>query len=135
MSKQCRSRIHILTITILLSIISASCANNYQGRSTAELTQPGITALHTLEVVKVLDVIRDLAIDSEKAKFISVNTTRRIILFHQAALQTIQSLPNGWREIILTSLKSLDSVLTVEEKKIIEPYILAAMSLIEKVIQ
>ncbi len=105
------------------------------GRSTANLTAPGIRALQTTEVVKVLDIIRDTAIDGNATNVISTPTTTKIVTWHKVTLQTIQSTPDGWKTTVLSGLDNLKSALPSNEVNIIGPYIDSAKSLIEAVIQ
>jgi len=121
----------------VLSVFSvANCASgSYQGRSTAELTTPGIVALQTTEVVKVLDVIRDIAIDAEATKIIPTNTASHVVSWHKAALQTMKDTPSGWRAIVLSSLTNLKGTLSPSELSIIGPYIDSATSIIKAVFQ
>lgn len=104
------------------------------GRSTANLTAPGIQALHGKEAVKYLDIIRDLGIAAEAAKKIPTATAERIVRWHRAAIQTIDQTPNGWKPSVLTGLDQLQRSLTPEEHAIFDPYILSARTLIQAVI-
>lgn len=124
-------------LILILGIVSIGCSvpAAIGGRSTAQLSTPGITALHTLEVVKVLDIIRDTAIDSEAAKIISTSTATKVITWHRATLETIKDLPNGWKDTVLSGLDNVKGILSPSELKIIGPYINSAASVIKAVIQ
>jgi len=105
------------------------------GRSTANLTTPGVVALQTVEVVKVLDIIRDTAVDGEARKVIATPTATKIVEWHRAALLSIKELPLGWKPTVLSSLSNLKQTLTPSEVNIVGPYIDSAVSIIRAVIQ
>ena len=122
-----------LILVLCLASTVACATSNVQGRSTANLTSPGLVALHASEVVRVLDVIRDTAVDAETAKLLSTDTTRKVVTWHKAALQTIQATPGGWKLTVLAGLDALYQPLTPSEQSVLRPYIFAAKLVIESV--
>jgi hypothetical protein len=129
----------LLTSTILIGgviVTTAGCATpaSVAGQSTANLTAPGIQALHGKEVVKYLDIIRDLAIDAEAAGKIPTATTANIIRWHKAAINTINQTPNGWKATVLTGMDAVQAALTPAEHGILDPYFLTAKTIIQAVI-
>jgi hypothetical protein len=124
----------LLISLVLLSVVS--CAPKaVNGRSTALLTQPGIQALQKTEVVKVLDIIRDTAVDAEAAKVLSTATTRKIVQAHKSIIDVVRVSGAGWKAVVLASLQQLKQNLTPDELAIVGPYIDAAASTIQAVIQ
>ena len=71
------------------------------GRSTANLTAPGVQALHKKEVVKSLDVVRDTAVDGEASKVISTATARVVVTWHKSALEVITASAAGWQTAVI----------------------------------
>lgn len=121
---------------LMLAFAASACAapSNVAGRSTANLTTPGLVALHASAVVKVLDVVRDTAVDGEAAKLIPTATAKSVVTWHKAALDTIKATPNGWKSTVLAGLDALAKGLTDAERKILAPYIFAAQMTIKAVI-
>lgn len=127
------------TSTILVSMgavgtFGCSPATQVGGRSTANLTAPGVQALHLKEVVKYLDVVRDTAVDAEASHLIPTPTTEAVVRWHRAAVTTIGTAPAGWKATVLTGLQQLQASLTPAEHQILDPYLLAAETIIQAVI-
>ena len=133
----------LLLLTTLLSVLAfstgwtAACAIPVAlgGRSTAQLTAPGVQALHTVEIVKVLDVVRDIAIDGEAAKVIPTPTAVIVVKAHKAILVVIRQSPNGWKAQVLVALDQLKADIPSKDAAQFLPYINAAISTIKAVIQ
>lgn len=120
-----------LLVLVVTASVACGIPKAVNGRSTANLTQPGITALHTTEVIKVLDVIRDTAVDGLAAKVIPEATSTRVVDWHRAAVLTIQQAPNGWSATTISGLNNLKATLTSSEVSVIGPYIDSAIALIK----
>lgn len=129
------------TSTILgggVSLVGCSTPTAVNGRSTANLTAPGIQDLHVKEIAKILDVIRDVAVDAEAAHVFPTATTRLVVTWHRAALLTLPdgSQPrSGWRGTVLAGLMNLKQALSADERKLLGPYIDSATLVVEAVIQ
>lgn len=124
-----------IALVLTLALMTSACAvTQWHGRSTAQLTTPGIVALHSLEVVKVLDVVRDLAIDGEAEKIIAVDDARKIVTVHRSILLTIKEAPSGWKRTVTKALEELLADLSPSAKKVVGPYINSAFILIEAVL-
>ncbi len=119
----------------LLGASSACSVASVGGRSTAQLTAPGVQALHTAEVVRVIDVIRDTAVDGEATKVISTPTAAVVVKAHKAIVETMRQLPNGWKATVLIILAQLKSDLPAADRVQLAPYIDAAVNTIKAVIQ
>lgn len=117
-------------------VVGAACAlpSSFQGRSTAQLSTPGIVALHSMEVIKVLDVLRDVGIDGEAAHIISVEDSKKVVLAHRSILLAVQQAPNGWKETGLKTLELLQKELSPAGLTRLDPYIAAARNLIKAVL-
>jgi hypothetical protein len=123
-----------LTVVFSLSMSACATPSNVAGRSTVNLTSSGVAALHAVEVVKILDVIRDTAVDGAAAQLIPTHTARSVVTWHQAALKTIASVPNGWKATVLSGLVALKATFSDAERNIIGPYIDSAIVMINTVI-
>ncbi len=134
-----KRRTHLSVVTWIaalwmLGVLQACATSNVAGRSTVNLTTPGIAALHASEVVKVLDVIRDTAVDAEAVKLMPTATAKAVVTWHNAALETIKATPNGWKATVLAGLDALLKGLAPAERQILAPYIAAAEMTIKAVI-
>ena len=112
---------------VVAALLTASCAT-----APTNLSSSGVAAFHATRVVKVLDIVRDVAIDAEAAKppRLSTNTTRQVVTWHKAAVTTIGAVPGGWRPIVLAGLDALDAALPLGERAWLTPYLDAARMLI-----
>lgn len=124
----------LLALVLLVSVSGCALPAAVGGRSTAHLTTPGIVALHTLEVVKVLDVLRDTAIDGEAAKIIATDDARKIVTVHRAILLAAKETPMGWKVTALTAIYTLRGELSPSTLAVIGPYIESALVLIKAVL-
>lgn len=121
----------ILALTALLTstiLAETGCAPPaaVAGRSTANLTTPGIRALQAKEGIKYLDLIRDFAQDGEAAKVVPLETAVKVTRWHKALVLTINQTPNGWAAVALTGLDALQQALSPTERALLDPYISSA---------
>ncbi len=123
-----------LLLAALCATVACAQPASYAGRSTAQLTTPGIVALHEGEVVKLLDVVRDAAVSADASKIISTATATTIVTWHRAALLAIRETPNGWKPTVLSGLTQTLAALTPAERAILGPYFDAAALVIKVVI-
>ena len=124
----------LLALVLLVSVSGCAVPASIGGRSTAQLTTPGIVALHGLEVVKALDVLRDLAIDGEAAKIIATSDARQIVTVYRSVLLSLKELPGGWKVTVLTALTQLARDLSPSARAQAGPYIDSAVLLIKAVL-
>lgn len=119
-----------------LLVVSSACAIpvSIGGRSTAQLTAPGVQALHAVEVVKALDVIRDTAVDAEAAKIVPAVTATLVVKAHKSIIAVIRAGQAGWKASVLESLAQLKRDLPAKDAVQFVPYIDAATGLIKAVI-
>lgn len=114
----------LLTSTPLLSGCAAPAA--VAGRSTANLTTPGLKALQAKEGIKYLDLIRDFAQDAEATHVVSLETATKVTRWHKALVLTIGQTPNGWQAVALHGLDALQQALSPTERALLDPYISSA---------
>jgi hypothetical protein len=124
-------------ILVVVLVVSSACAvpASFGGRSTAQLTAPGVQALHTVEAVKALDLVRDTAIDGEAAKVIPTDTTALVVKAHKSILIVIRTTPGGWKPAVIATLEQLKKDIPARDATQLGPYIDAAISIIKAVIQ
>lgn len=129
----------VLALTALLTstiLATPGCAPPaaVAGRSTANLTGPGIKALQAKEGIKYLDIIRDTAQDAEATKILSLETATKVTRWHKALVLTINQTPNGWQAVALTGLDELQKALSPDERVLLDPYISSARIIYQAVV-
>ena len=114
---------------LCLGLLLSSCAP-----APPNLTPAASFAWKQHEIQKDLDIIRDLAIDAnaQQPPILSTETTRKIVLWHEMAIQLVHDAPLGWKATLLTSLGQLSKALTPAEYQVIAPYVDAGIAALEK---
>jgi hypothetical protein len=88
-------------------------------------------------VIKVLDVLRDAAIDANALKprpaWASDQVTMRVVQVHRAILQTMDAFGMGWQAEVSSALDRLQATLTPEEHGHLDPYFALAKTLLGEV--
>src|SRR6266550_45349 len=84
----------IICAVSMQALVQSACA----AKAPPSLSPEATTAWYGTRVIKALDLLRDSATSAEAAhpQLLSTETTRRIVLYHRAALQTIHDAPAGW---------------------------------------
>lgn len=118
----------ILVVALSLSALSLpACGTNPPPATdpTVNLSPSGRAAYQATRVVKALDVLRDIAISAEEQtpKLMSTNSTRKVVLYHQAIVKTIRAVPDGWLAVAMEGLEQLRKDIPGEEWKQIDPYV------------
>ncbi len=115
----------LITATALL--LAVSCAT--YTRVPPTLSTAAQRAFRNTQIIKTLDLIRDVAIaaSDQSPPLVSVDTTRNVVLFHQAALKMIQASDAGaatsiWKASILTALDETMRLLPEKERPVLAPY-------------
>lgn len=89
------------------------------------------------QVIKVLDLLRDAAVDAnaQTPPLISTATTRKVVTVHQAALRTIQASDQGWASAVGAALAQLghDPTILPSEVQKLAPYFTLIASVIQQV--
>ncbi len=123
----------VLVVAILLSPLACVMPASVAGRSTAQLTAPGVQALHKVEVLKALDVVRDLAIDGEAAKVVPTTTAAIVVKAHKSILEVMKQA--DWKSGTLAALDQLKTDIPTKDRVQFTPYIDSAILIIKAVIQ
>lgn len=108
---------------LLLALLCAGCASTAPPKS---LSPVGAAAFQKTRAIKVLDLLRDTAIDAnaQQPPLISTATTRKVVQAHQLSLQAIQASDSGWAAAVGVTLAKLshDPSLLPEEVQRLSPY-------------
>jgi len=125
-----RSLIPILLCLTLATGCTSSCA-----KSPPTLSAAGSAAFQAKRVVDALDVVRNFAIDAEAQdpKVLSTDTTRKVVLWHKAAVSTIGAVPGGWAATVTEGLKQLEQDVLPADWARLQPYIALIRTLIAEV--
>lgn len=102
---------------------------------TVNLSASGRAAYQATRVVKALDVLRDIAISAEEQnpKLMSTNSTRKVVLYHQAIVKTIRAVPDGWLAVATEGLDNLRKEIPADEWKQIDPYVRLVLAIYAEV--
>lgn len=115
---------------VIALFLSFACVSLPVGHSTEAQA-----AFKKTQLVNALDVIRDVAIDAEKVTLLSTNTTRTVVLWHQAALKTIAASDAGWIATVSTGLTNVLNNLPKAERDLLLPYVSLAQALVKGLTQ
>lgn len=98
-----------------------------------DLTPEALVAFRATQAVKVLDVLRDAAIDANATKppLLSEATTRKVVLYHQATVKITRAAPEGWVPVAKAGLEELERNLTGAEKDHLVPYVRLVKAVLE----
>jgi hypothetical protein len=125
MMKRNRSRLAALCVALALMTACHTPPN---------LTPEAVVAFHNTRVIKGLDLIRDTAIaaNAQNPPLVSTATTRKVVLFHRSALDTIYAGP-GWQPKVLTALDETVRDLPSAESRLVAPYVVLVKTIIQEV--
>jgi hypothetical protein len=91
-------------VFLVLLVLAPACAP-----VPAPLSPEATIAFHATRVVQVLDVVRDAAIAANEVTppLMTTASTRKVVLYHKSAVQTIRVSPTGWRPTVKAGLFEL----------------------------
>lgn len=115
---------------LLFVLLAAGCA-----KAPPTLSPSGAAAFNALRVVRVLDLVRDTAIDAhaQTPPLIATEHTRAIVRWHAATLKTIAAVPDGWRATVLAGLVTLEQDLPPDVWAKIAIYVTLVRTVIQEV--
>ena len=112
----------LLLAVLCISGMGASCNPK---QAPPNLTPEAVVAFQNTQVLKNLDLVRDMAISAENAGLLSRNTTRQVVLWHRASISLLHARSAGWQDKIVDgvrAMQSANSALTDGEKDVLAPY-------------
>ena len=109
---------------LVLAVLAFGCAS-----APPNLTPQAHTAFHNTQVIKALDLIRDIAIDAnaQQPELLSTDTTRMIVQYHKASLVIIKATDTGWKTAIIAATEEVLKNLPPNEKALLTPYVTLAL--------
>lgn len=99
------------------------------------LSPAGTAAFHGTQVIKSLDVLRDVAIEmnAQVPSIVTTDTTRKVVAYHKSAITVIHGTPDGWRPTVEHGLTALVASLPADDRAKLAPYVQLAQTLITEV--
>jgi hypothetical protein len=115
------SQLPIVLLMLGLAANASACATVPQ--QPLNLSPEAQVAWRNLEIVRVLDLIRDTAIDAEREGLLTTGTTRKVVQFHISSLTILKAAEVGWQGVIGQTLDDLASDLPGRDRPMLGPYI------------
>jgi hypothetical protein len=119
----------LMLLALILSL-SPACAS-----APPKLSPTATQAFQKTRLIKVLDLLRDTAIDgnAQMPPLFSTPTTKKIVTVHQTALKVIQATDTGWANAVGVALAQLshDPSLLPTEVQLLAPYFALAADILK----
>lgn len=111
----------LAALLLVMSLCVTSCAGF---TPPPNLNSQGQAAFRNTQAIKVLDLIRDTAIDAnaQTPPLVSTTTTRKIVTFHQASIKIIDATTTGWAATVYHNLEDLKKDTANEDKGVLSSY-------------
>jgi len=121
-----------LVLFIILSVGLVACQH-----TPPELTPAASAAFKGTQAVRVLDLIRDTATTANEQvpPLMSTEDTRKVVLYHQSAVKTIQAAPTGWKATVDTGLNELLNNLSPPDRARLGPYAALLKTVLAEVVR
>jgi hypothetical protein len=123
-------RLCLLLVLCLGLVAVPACATT---PVTANLSPTGLAEYNQTRVIKVLDVIRDAAIDGEKFGVFSHTDTVNVVTYHKSAVQVIAAGASGWKAAVQTGLDETLKHLTPSARTKVGPYAPLVTALLQEI--
>lgn len=111
-----------LPLFFLVAVLSSSSCATMQAQPVV-LSPEAQVAWRNLEVIRVLDLARDIAIDANAKGLMLETTTRRVVKFHLSALTAIKAMEDGWTSLVLQALDDLANDVPGKDRPLLGPYL------------
>lgn len=102
----------------------------------ANLSPTGTRAWYGTQIIKGLDLLRDVAVDAnaQQPPLLSEASTRRIVQYHAAALDTIRNATTAnWAGMVETGLTQAMNSLPAPDRDLLAPYVTMIHDLLKTV--
>lgn len=120
-----RVRVSLEAVIVGLAIVFSGVFSIDCASAPAAASAQAKAAWRGTQVIKVLDLLRDAAVDAnaQTPPLISTEDTRKIVLYHRSAIDVTHAAPSGWALMLRTGLDELLKDLPGRERDLIEPYV------------
>lgn len=121
-----------LLLVVALTAPSTGCASVQAAPPT--LSPAAQQAFKYLQVQKVLDLVRDVAVDANAQKkidgapLVSDATTRELVRLHETAIKMMNASTTGWAAVVYQQLTDIAAKAPPAEKSILGTYFGLALS-------
>lgn len=114
----------IVLVAAMTALLGGPVSQTSCAKAPPNLTPAASMAFRATQVVRALDVLRDVAIDAnaQKPPLLSEEVTRKVVLYHQSTVKVIQATPAGWPAMTKAGLDALLSGLAPPERALLAPY-------------
>lgn len=114
----------------LLALPSSSCA-----KAPPNLTPSGKAAFQKTQVLKSLDLLRDIAIEAESSGILKTPDARKVVQYHKDTVLIMQASDLGWKAAVQSGLDALVRELPAEAGQKIAPYVALLKAVLAEVSQ
>lgn len=99
------------------------------------LSPVGVSAFNKHRVIDVLDLIRNVAVDGEKAtpQVVTTPNMLKVVKAHRSILLVIDATDTGWKDATGTALDQLLNDLPKPTADMLRPYVTAAKAIIKEI--
>ena len=112
----------VVSGSILLSMFAlSSCA----GQPPPSLTPQATVAWYGTQLIKDLDLLRDVVIDAnaQVPPLVSTVATREVVRWHKSAITLVHEAPSEWQVLLLKGLYEVIGHMPPHEYRIVLPYV------------
>jgi len=124
-------RLRSLCVLGVLVVGLSACANH----APPTLSPQAAAAWYGTRIIQNLDLLRDVVQDANKQvpPLVSVETARKVTLYHQSAITIVHDAPNGWKAGVQSGLSELQHNLPSNESRLIGPYVALLQTVLQEV--
>ncbi len=123
-----RTARRLAPLLIVLAMASSACP-----KAPPNLSPTAQREFYATRVIKVLDIVRDFAIDGEAAGVVSTNDARTVVLWHKSAVQVAQVGGANWQTLVSTTLDAAVQNLSPKTKADVAPYVALIKAILAEV--
>lgn len=126
-----------LVVIALLCAVLTPVTMTHLGCAKAppELLPPAKQAFYKERVLKVLDLVRDFAIDGEATdpKVVTTTDTRHIVEWHASTVKIMLAADSGWVPAVTQSLDEVETKLSPATRPKVRPYFTLVKTVLQEV--
>ena len=128
-----RQLISSIVLVVALCASSAGCGASLQAPP-PNLSPAAQQAFRYLQTQKVLDLVRDVAVDANAQKktdgtpLVSEATTREIVRLHETAIKMMNASTSGWAAVVYQQLTDIVAKAPPADKSVLGTYFNLALS-------